>query len=89
MYVPYGPFFAHITEILPANIAGGAIALINSFGALGAFGGSYLVGYLNGITGDSATSYLVMAGSLLLSSIVGMIAINEPRNQLSISKARL
>jgi sugar phosphate permease len=89
MYVPYGPFFAHITEILPANIAGGAIALINSFGALGAFGGSYLVGYLNGKTGDSAASYLVMAGSLLLSSLAGMIAINEPRGLLSISKARL
>ena len=88
MYVPYGPFFAHITEILPSNIAGGAIALINSFGALGAFGGSYLVGYLNGKTGDSAASYLVMAGSLLLSSIAGMIAVKEPRNLLSISKAR-
>jgi len=78
MYVPYGPFFAHITEILPANIAGGAIALINSFGALGAFGGSYLVGYLNGKTGDSSASYLVMAVSLLLSSVAGIIAVKEP-----------
>jgi LPXTG-motif cell wall-anchored protein len=54
---------------------------------LGAFGGSYLVGYLNGITGDSATSYLVMAGSLLLSAIAGIIAVKEPRALLSISKA--
>ncbi len=51
MYSPYGPFFAVITEILPSNVAAGAIALINSFGALGSFAGSYLVGYLNGSTG--------------------------------------
>jgi sugar phosphate permease len=45
MYAPYGPFFAMITEILPRNVAAGAIALINSFGALGSFAGSYVVGY--------------------------------------------
>jgi LPXTG-motif cell wall-anchored protein len=89
MYVPYGPFFAHITEILPSNIAGGAIALINSFGALGAFGGSYLVGYLNGKTGDSATSYLLMAASLLLASVAGMLAIKKHRNPFSGPAARL
>ncbi len=48
MYAPYGPFFALITEILPANVAGGAIALINSFGALGSFAGTYFVGKLRG-----------------------------------------
>ena len=52
MYAPYGPFFAIITEVLPANVSGGAIALINSFGALGSFAGSYLVGYLNGTQAD-------------------------------------
>ena len=36
MYAPYGPFFAIITEVLPKNVSGGAIALINSFGALAA-----------------------------------------------------
>jgi sugar phosphate permease len=79
MYIPYGPFFAYITEILPSNIAAGAIAIINSFGALGAFGGSYLVGYLNGITGNSAASYLLMSGSLLLSAFVGFFTLNETR----------
>jgi sugar phosphate permease len=78
MYVPYGPFFAHLTEILPANVAGGAIALINSFGALGAFTGSYAVGYLNGTTGGFSASYISMAGSLLLSSLIALLAIKEP-----------
>jgi len=77
MYAPYGPFFAIITEILPANVAGGAIALINSLGALGSFAGSYAVGYLNGTTGGFGASYIFMAGSLFLSAILTMMAIKK------------
>ncbi|MGI8634095.1 MAG: MFS transporter [Segetibacter sp.] len=75
MYAPYGPFFAIITEILPRNVAGGAIALINSFGALGSFAGAYLVGYLNGSTGGFGASYIFMSGALFLSAIITMIAV--------------
>ena len=77
MYAPYGPFFAVITEILPRNVSAGAIALINSLGALGSFLGAYIVGYLNGATGGFGASYIFMAGSLLLSAILTMIAIKE------------
>lgn len=77
MYAPYGPFFAILTEILPRNVVGGAIALINSFGALGSFAGSYLVGYLNGSTSGFATSYIFMAGSLLLSALITLFAVKE------------
>jgi sugar phosphate permease len=79
MYAPYGPFFAIITEILPRNVAGGAIALINSFGALGSFAGAYVVGYLNGTSGGFGASYIFMAGSLLLSAIITVIAIQDKR----------
>ncbi|MES1181886.1 MAG: MFS transporter, partial [Flavobacterium sp.] len=75
MYAPYGPFFAVIAEILPSNVAGGAIALINSFGALGSFAGSYIVGYLNGSTGGFSASYIFMAGSLFLSAILTIVAV--------------
>jgi sugar phosphate permease len=77
MYAPYGPFFAIITEILPRNVSGGAIALINSFGALGSFAGAYIVGYLNGHTGGFSASYIFMSGSLLLSSIITLVAIKD------------
>ena len=79
MYAPYGPFFAIITEILPSNVAGGAMALINSFGALGSFAGSYIVGYLNGTTGGFGASYIFMAGSLFLSVIFTLVATRDPR----------
>ena len=75
MYAPYGPFFAILPEILPANVVGGAMALINSFGALGSFAGAYLVGYLNGRTGSFGASYIFMAGSLLLSALITIYAV--------------
>jgi MFS-type transporter involved in bile tolerance (Atg22 family) len=53
------------------------MALINSFGALGSFAGSFLVGYLNGTTGGFGASYIFMAASLLLSAILTMIAVKE------------
>jgi sugar phosphate permease len=75
MYAPYGPFFAVITEILPKNVSGGAMALINSFGALGSFVGAWIVGQLNGATGGFGASYIFMAGSLLLSAILTIVAV--------------
>lgn len=87
MYAPYGPFFAIIPEILPQNVAGGAMALINSFGALGSFAGSYLVGYLNGETGGFGASYIFMAGSLLLSAIITIIAVKAPERAAELKLA--
>lgn len=89
MYAPYGPFFAIITEMLPKNVAGGAIALINSLGALGSFVGAYIVGYLEGATGGFAASYIFMAGSLFLSAILTIIAMkSRPFNPLEIKERR-
>ncbi|EKK5267259.1 MFS transporter [Cronobacter dublinensis] len=67
MYAPYGPFFAIIPEMLPKNVAGGAMALINSMGALGSFVGSWVVGYLNGATGNPSASYIFMGVALFAS----------------------
>ncbi len=81
MYAPYGPFFAVITEVLPRNVSAGAIALINSMGALGSFIGAYIVGYLNGSTGGFGASYIFMAGSLLISAILTMIALKSNKTE--------
>jgi len=88
MYQSYGPFWANITEMIPTNVVGVSMALINSFGALGAFAGSYLVGYLNGLKEiHIATismpgiggSYLFMSGSLFLASILTIIAFKKSK----------
>lgn len=70
MYAPYGPYFAYIPEFLPRNVAGPAVALINSFGALGGFLGSYLVGWLNDATGTNAASFVLMAVSMLAAALL-------------------
>lgn len=86
MYAPYGPFFAIMPEILPANVTAGAIAFINSLGALGSFAGSYLVGYLNGTTGGFGASYIFMAGSLLIAAILTIIAVKDTQRNVRQSK---
>jgi nitrate/nitrite transporter NarK len=78
MYAPYGPFFAIIPEMLPRNVAGGAMALINSMGALGSFCGSWFVGYLNGATGSPSASYIFMGVALFAS--VWLTLIVKPAN---------
>lgn len=66
--VALAPFFAIPADILPKNVAGGAVALINSLGALGGFLGSYLVGWFNGLTHNPASSFLLMGGSLAIAA---------------------
>lgn len=78
MYAPYGPFFAIIPELLPKNVSGGAMALINSFGALGSFAGSYIVGYLNGSTGSPDASFIFMSLALVV-SVVMTIVVKTPK----------
>jgi sugar phosphate permease len=81
MYAPYGSFFAMIPEMLPRNVAGGAMALINGMGALGSFAGSYVVGYLNSLTDNPSLTYAFMAVCLLL-SVVFTLVVRTRRNVL-------
>jgi nitrate/nitrite transporter NarK len=70
MYAPYGPFFAIVPERVPGNVTAEVLALINSFGALGAFVGSYLVGFLHAVTGDERAGYMLMSLSLMCSALL-------------------
>ncbi|OAT77083.1 MFS transporter [Mangrovibacter phragmitis] len=84
MYAPYGPFFAIIPEMLPRNVAGGAMALINSMGALGSFCGSWFVGYLNGVTGGPSASFIFMAVALFVSVWLTLIVKPEQPQPLPV-----
>jgi sugar phosphate permease len=79
MYAPYGPFFAIIPEILPKNVAGGAMAMINAMGALGSFVGSYFVGYLDSATGSPSASYVFMALALLVSVVLTIVVKSDAK----------
>jgi sugar phosphate permease len=67
LYIPYGPFFAMISEILPRNVMAGGIAIVNSFGALGSFIGAYAVGLLKNNTGSFHSSFLALSLCVLIS----------------------
>ncbi|QWA10303.1 MFS transporter [Sodalis ligni] len=64
LYIPFGPFFALVHDVLPASMVGGAGGMINSMAAVGAFIGSYLVGMLNSVTHSTNSSYFMMAACL-------------------------
>ncbi len=79
MYAPYGPYFAMIPEMLPGNVAGETMALVNSCGALGGFVGAWLVGELEAITGNSRAGFLFMSASLLLAGV--LVTVLRPPTQ--------
>lgn len=70
MYAPYGPFFSIVPEMLPKNVVGEVFALINSFGALGGFAGTWLVGLLQAVTGNARAGFVVMSASLIVSAVI-------------------
>ena len=76
MYAPYGPFFAIIPEIMPGNVMAGAIALINSFGALGSLQERILL-VLKRNNWSFRSSYIFMAGSLVISAILTLLAVKD------------
>ena len=78
MYAPYGPFFAIPPEILPRNVSGESMALINSMGALGSFVGVYVVGLLNGVTGSDGAGFVFMAACLLV-AVICTVLVKVPR----------
>ncbi len=76
MYAPYGPYFALVPEFLPQNVAGAAMALINSAGALGGFAGTYVVGWLTGVS--TGVAFLFMAASQLLAALAMLFVRDRP-----------
>jgi sugar phosphate permease len=83
MYAPYGPFFAIMPEMLPKNVAGEVTALVNSFGALGAFAGTWFVGLLEAYTGNSRAGFLLMSISLIISGVIILSLRGSANNSLA------
>lgn len=79
MYAPYGPYFAFIPELLPRASAGPAVGLINAFGGLGGFVGTYLVGAFGGGT---PAAFLFLAGCVLASAVL-MFFVHRPEGAIA------
>jgi|SRR5579875_841955 len=79
MYAPYGPYFALIPELLPRASAGPAVGLINAFGGLGGFGGTYLVGAFGGGT---PAAFIFLAACVLASALL-MFLVHRPSDAIA------
>lgn len=68
-----GPFWAIPTETLPRKVAGPAMGFINAIGNLGAFFGSFGVGYLNKQTGGFSYGFGLLGIVLLIASALCLL----------------
>jgi sugar phosphate permease len=89
MYAPYGPFFAIFPERIPQSRVGEVMALVNSAGALGGFAGTYLVGLLQSVTGNSRAGYLLMSLSLVLSAVLTFLLPKQPKTAQRLEAAHV
>lgn len=83
MYAPYGTFFAMVPDVLPNNVAGEVMALVNSCGALGGFFGAWLVGLLRASTGNSGSGFLLMSMALLTAGGLTLLLREAPPENIS------
>ena len=58
-----------VAEMVPRNVAGESMALINSAGALGGFCGTFIVGFLNGHTHHNESGFLYLAGMMGMAAL--------------------
>ena len=72
MYAPYGPFWAMVAEMVPRNVVGESMALINTAGAVGGGIGTYFVGWLKDSIG-LGPAFIFMAAALVASGIFTLL----------------
>jgi MFS transporter, ACS family, tartrate transporter len=73
-----GPFWALATSQMSSAAAAGAIAFINSFGALGGFVGPALMGALKESTGSYTVGLCMLAGSVLVAGLLALRVRHDP-----------
>lgn len=70
IYSAFGPFWSVPADFLGGTAAAGGIALINSLGNLGGFGGPYIIGWVKQTTGSYAAAMGVFALAALVAALV-------------------
>jgi len=70
VYTPCGPLWAFIADLVPRNVIGESMALVNTAGAVGGFVGSYAVGFLNGYFHNDKAGFLFLAVSMVMAGLI-------------------
>jgi ACS family tartrate transporter-like MFS transporter len=77
-YCTRGPFWALPGKFLTGSAAAGAIALINSMGALGGVVGPSTVGWLRDETGGFLAPMLMLSGVLVVGAVLTLVLRRSP-----------
>jgi MFS transporter, ACS family, tartrate transporter len=83
IYGMKGPFWPLPSTYLSGMAAAASIAAINSIGNLGGLIGPLTVGWIKDRTGSFEAGLYVLAGWALLSAVVTLIAVREPRRRVA------
>lgn len=81
IYTPCGPLWAWMGDILPRNVVGESMALVNSIGALGGWVGINFVGDLKGHFHSSGPAFIFLATSFAVSGALALAVRNKPREE--------
>jgi len=77
-YGARGPFWALPGKFLTGGAAAAGIALINAMGAVGGFIGPSAVGYLKDVSGNFESGLFLLAGILLIGSLLTLVLRQSP-----------
>jgi sugar phosphate permease len=78
LYTPCGPIWAWMGDILPRNVVGESMGLVNSVGALGGWFGINVVGNLRGYFHSTGAAFIFLAISFAFSGILALTVRSSP-----------
>jgi sugar phosphate permease len=79
IYTPTAPNWAWLAEILPRNVVGESMALVNTFGALGGLLGTNLVGMLVAHLHSNNAAFVFLACAFGMAGVLGSLVRSAPR----------
>jgi len=83
VFAPCGCLWAMVAEMVPQNVVGESMALINSAGALGGFLGTDVVGWLNGITHRNESGFLFLCVAMATATVACLL-VRPPRPRVNV-----
>jgi MFS transporter, ACS family, tartrate transporter len=71
---------------LTGSAAAGGIALINSIGNLGGFGGPYAIGWIKDATGETTLGLVALAACLIMAGVVTLLMGHDSKIEMAGSR---
>lgn len=82
-YMPTAPLWAWMAEMLPRNVVGESMALVNTFGAFGGFVGTIAVGLLKSRFHSNGAAFLFQAACFAAAGLLAFATSNRKSLKLS------